>query len=172
MTPPKTSQLSLNLLQVKIYLILYYSKIILHNHSHVIIYLATNYCPIMPHTHEVITPAISLKNNMGPNSQAELCSQAIAGTSEWACRIWKRKMNQWHCFKVLIVWEAHKMLRNLHRRFDWHYIGQIYGGDFAKFYGLLRIYELYLINFFFWHSINHLFRLHNDSRSEFYKVIK
>ena len=28
-------------------------------------------------------------------------------------------------------------------RFDWHYIGQIYIGDFAKFCGLLRIYELY-----------------------------
>ena len=27
-------------------------------------------------------------------------------------------------------------------RFDWHYIEQIYGGDFAKFCGLLRIYEL------------------------------
>ena len=27
--------------------------------------------------------------------------------------------------------------------FDWQYIGQIIGGDFAKFYGLLRIYELY-----------------------------
>ena len=25
---------------------------------------------------------------------------------------------------------------------DWHYIGQIYGGDFAKFCGLLRISEL------------------------------
>ena len=36
------------------------------------------------------------------------------------------------------------MLQNLRLRFDWHYIGQIYGGDFAKFWGLLRIYELYL----------------------------
>ena len=34
-------------------------------------------------------------------------------------------------------------MRNLHRRFDWHYIGQIYGGDFAKYCGLLRVYELY-----------------------------
>ena len=33
------------------------------------------------------------------------------------------------------------MLRNLHCRFDWEYIGQIYGGDFAKFCGLLRIYN-------------------------------
>ena len=45
--------------------------------------------------------------------------------------------------KVHIFWEGHKSLRNLHRRFDWHYIGQIYGGDFVKFCGLLRIYELY-----------------------------
>ena len=30
------------------------------------------------------------------------------------------------------------------RRFDWHYIGQIYGGDFAKFCGLLKVSELYL----------------------------
>ena len=34
-------------------------------------------------------------------------------------------------------------MRNLHHRFDRYYIGQIYGGDFAKMCGLLRIYELY-----------------------------
>ena len=47
-------------------------------------------------------------------------------------------------FKVYIgiFLEGHKILQNLHRRFDWHYIGQIYGGDFAKFCGLLRKYEL------------------------------
>ena len=44
--------------------------------------------------------------------------------------------------KVHIFWEGHRILRNLHRRFDWHYIRQIYGGNFAKFCGLLRIYEL------------------------------
>ena len=27
----------------------------------------------------------------------------------------------------------------------WHYIGQIYGGDFAKSCGLLRIYELEIL---------------------------
>ena len=48
----------------------------------------------------------------------------------------------WPC-KVHIFWEGHKILQNLHSRFDWQYIGQIYGGDFAKFCGLLRIYELY-----------------------------
>ena len=40
--------------------------------------------------------------------------------------------------------EGRKILRYLHRRFDWHYIGQIYGGYFAKICGLLRVYELYL----------------------------
>ena len=44
--------------------------------------------------------------------------------------------------KVHLFWEGHKILRNLHLRFDWHYIGQIYSRDFAKFFGLLRIYEL------------------------------
>ena len=39
-------------------------------------------------------------------------------------------------------------MRNLYHRFDSYYIGQIYGGDFAKICGLLRIYELYLLNYF------------------------
>ena len=34
-------------------------------------------------------------------------------------------------------------MRNLQQLFDWQYIGQIIGGDSAKFCGLLRIYELY-----------------------------
>ena len=34
--------------------------------------------------------------------------------------------------KVHIFWEGHKILQNLHRRFDRFYIGQIYSGDFAK----------------------------------------
>ena len=38
-------------------------------------------------------------------------------------------------------------MRNLHQLFDRQYIGQIIGGDFAKFYGLLRIYELYIKRF-------------------------
>ena len=45
--------------------------------------------------------------------------------------------------KVHIFLEGHKMLQNLHHLFDWQYIGQIFGGDFAKFCGLLRINELY-----------------------------
>ena len=46
-------------------------------------------------------------------------------------------------FEVHIFLEGHKILRNLHQLFDWQYIGQIISGDFAKFCGLLRIYELY-----------------------------
>ena len=34
--------------------------------------------------------------------------------------------------KVHIFWESNKILRNLHCRFYWHYLGQIYGGYFAK----------------------------------------
>ena len=37
---------------------------------------------------------------------------------------------------ILVFWEGHQI-------FDWQYIGQIIGGDFAKFCGLLRIYEHY-----------------------------
>ena len=39
---------------------------------------------------------------------------------------------------------GHNIFRNLHFRFDWHSIGQIYVGYFAKLCGLLRIFELYL----------------------------
>ena len=34
-------------------------------------------------------------------------------------------------------------MRDLHQLYDWQYIGQIIGGDFTKFCGLLRIYKLY-----------------------------
>ena len=45
--------------------------------------------------------------------------------------------------KVHIFWEGHKILRNLHLKFDYSTHSQILCGDFAKFCGLLRIYELY-----------------------------
>ena len=45
--------------------------------------------------------------------------------------------------KFIYSEKAFKILRNLHLTFDSHYIGQKYGEDFAKFCGLLRIYELY-----------------------------
>ena len=40
--------------------------------------------------------------------------------------------------KVYLFWEGHKILRNIHRSFDSYY-------RFAKFCGLLRIYELYYL---------------------------
>ena len=46
-------------------------------------------------------------------------------------------------FQIKVHIEGRKILWNRHRTFDWHYIGQIYGGDFTKFRGLLRIYALY-----------------------------
>ena len=49
-----------------------------------------------------------------------------------------------HLVKFLYVfWEGHKILRNLHLTFVLCSNGQTQGGDFAKFCGLLRIYELY-----------------------------
>ena len=48
-----------------------------------------------------------------------------------------------HRVKVHMFHEGNKVLWNLHRRFDGYYIEQIYGGDFAKFCGLLRIYKLF-----------------------------
>ena len=44
--------------------------------------------------------------------------------------------------KVHIFWEGHKMLQNLSRRFVLCSASQIYGGDFEKFCGLIKIYEL------------------------------
>ena len=56
-----------------------------------------------------------------------------------------RKLFKWRSYRLkkgLDRGEGHKMLQNLHQLFDWQYIGQIIGGDFAKFCGFLRIYEL------------------------------
>ena len=44
--------------------------------------------------------------------------------------------------KVHIFWDGHKILRNLHLNFDYSTYSQKLGKDFAKFSGLLRIYEL------------------------------
>ena len=49
--------------------------------------------------------------------------------------------------KVHIFWEGHKILQNIHLTFDCMYCGQKQGEDFAKFCGLLRIYELYRLFF-------------------------
>ena len=48
-----------------------------------------------------------------------------------------------HCFLIKdhIFWGGHKILRNLHLTFDWHYISR--AKVRWRFCGLLRIYELY-----------------------------
>ena len=56
-------------------------------------------------------------------------------------------MCMYYVVKVHIFWEGHKILRNLHQLFDWQNIGQIIGGDFAKFCGVLRIYEHYVSSY-------------------------
>ena len=43
---------------------------------------------------------------------------------------------------ICILKRPKNFCKNLHSVFDCHFIGQIYGGDFAKFSSLLRIYEL------------------------------
>ena len=50
--------------------------------------------------------------------------------------------------KVLIFWEGQKILRNLHHRFDWHYIGQIYGGDYGG-WSSQNIWTLCLITWYY-----------------------
>ena len=45
-------------------------------------------------------------------------------------------------FKGHIFWEGHKILQDLHQLFVLCTASQIVGGDFAKFWVLLRIYEL------------------------------
>ena len=46
--------------------------------------------------------------------------------------------------KFIYSEKATKFCEIFHIRFDRYYIWQIYGGDFAKFCDLLRIYELYV----------------------------
>ena len=65
------------------------------------------------------------------------------------CSISSKKQTHEFYFTTVIKFiypeKARKILRNLHLNFDWHCIGQKYGGDFAKVFGLLRIYELYWV---------------------------
>ena len=60
---------------------------------------------------------------------------------------WCKNKSFWQRFtcKVHIFWEGHKILRNLHLTFDYSTYSQKLSEDFAKFCGLLRIYELYYV---------------------------
>ena len=53
-------------------------------------------------------------------------------------------MTVWYC-KVHIFWEGHKILQNLHRRFDWHCIGQIYGADFVALSEYMNFITMYIM---------------------------
>ena len=59
---------------------------------------------------------------------------------------WRRLRFSTEEDKVHIFWEGHKISRNLPLTFDYSTYSQKLGEDFAKFCGLLRIYELYLPN--------------------------
>ena len=43
--------------------------------------------------------------------------------------LWSATNDPYNDFKVRIFWEDHKIIRNLHLRFDYYYKGQIYSGD-------------------------------------------
>ena len=57
-------------------------------------------------------------------------------------KTYKSQINPKYDVKVHIFWEGHKILQNLPLTFDRMYCSQKLGEDFAKFCGLLRIYEL------------------------------
>ena len=63
--------------------------------------------------------------------------------------------------KVHIFWEGHNILRNLYRRFVLYSASQIYSGDFAKFFGLLKI-PIWTLNKLIWSEIKNL----NSLRTE------
>ena len=57
---------------------------------------------------------------------------------------WKKRISNFllNMIKVYISWEGHKIFRNLKQLLLLSSASQIIGGDFAKFCGLLTIYEL------------------------------
>ena len=66
--------------------------------------------------------------------------------SWWITKYIQFHMRSWQVCKVHIFWEGHKILQHLHRRFVLCSASQIYRGDFTKFGGLLRRYELYYVH--------------------------
>ena len=72
----------------------------------------------------------------------------VLATKEATCsrKIHKSNLSENLCdLKFIYSEKAIKILRNLQSRFVLCSASQIYGGDFAKFCVLLRIYELYLL---------------------------
>ena len=72
-----------------------------------------------------------------------LCLQKKASTSSMIVDDMKVLIDKVHTF-----WEGHKIWQNFHQLFvlcTSTFTSQIIGGDFAKFCGLLRIYEIYQI---------------------------
>ena len=73
----------------------------------------------------------------------------ISWESNWIAKQWTLNIayyfsipNKRSTIKVHIFWEGREILRNLHLTFDCKYCSQKLGEEFAKFCGLLRIYEL------------------------------
>ena len=56
---------------------------------------------------------------------------------------WGTDYKKYIKLKVHIFWGGHKILQNFHLTFVLCSASQSYAGDFAKFYGFLRIYEIY-----------------------------
>ena len=81
--------------------------------------------------------------NSDQNQSSISCPDPESITAQRVTNTDSEEKGLWPQFKVHIFWDDHKILRNLQQLFDWQYTGQIIGRDFAKFCGLLRIYELY-----------------------------
>ena len=64
----------------------------------------------------------------------------VSGSKDTGTDVWQKVV--YLEFKVHTFWEGHKILQNLHLTFECMYCSQKLGEDFAKFCGLLRIYEL------------------------------
>ena len=102
----------------------------------------------------------STTNQFSPLVFIPLCVSYVSFSKVWADRT--------DFGKVHTFWEGHKILQNIHRRTNlWE--------DFAKFCGLLRLYELYQykllqfcqINLYFWEWSFHVFIAKISTKSEF-----
>ena len=105
------------------------------------LYTTTTDCAFYPQSHKM-----SLNKKNLPRSR--ILGTFINDFSKLFCVCWRKKecvkrfskmfwLNRsWfiriYILKVHIFWEGHKILRNFHRKFDWHDIEQIYSGDFSQ----------------------------------------